>query len=64
MSRAVPSKAYALPPPLHRVLVVETALRKIACSRGPLYFDPQEPGPETEALIYFVIDLARGALRE
>jgi len=25
MSRAVPSTAYALPPPLHRVLVVDTA---------------------------------------
>ena len=45
-----------------RVEDLETALRKIACSRGPLYFDPQEPGPETEVLIYFIIELARAAL--
>lgn len=41
---------------------LEDALRKIACSRGPLYFDPQEPGPEPEVLIYFIIELARAAL--
>ena len=47
-----------------RVEGLETALGKIAYSRGPLYFDPQEPGldSEPEDYIHYIRDIARAAL--